>query len=150
MEGLSWLVMLHTLCHLVSLLMHTLCPRIQKNTTLIIKNIDRGQGLNHAIQDAYNLVNILINHHKSSSVTPDLASQLQSYAQEVSVRGAEEVRLSKQNAYMVLDWKVLEQSPVFKHALDRSPAVDAAKHADSEVSEEKREARQDITVMAGA
>ncbi|KAG9687264.1 FAD/NAD(P)-binding domain-containing protein, partial [Aureobasidium melanogenum] len=110
----------------------------------------RGQGLNHAIQDAYNLINILINHHKSSSATSDLPSQLQAYAQEVSVRGSEEVRLSKQNAYMVLDWKVLEQSPVFKHALDRSP-VDAEKRAENEGREEGKGSRQqEVTAMAGA
>lgn len=66
------------------------------------------------------------------------------------MRGAEEVRLSKQNAYMVLDWKVLEQSPVFKHSLDRSPAVDDAKHAESEGPQEEKGARQEITAMAGA
>ncbi|KAG9555690.1 FAD/NAD(P)-binding domain-containing protein, partial [Aureobasidium melanogenum] len=108
----------------------------------------RGQGLNHAIQDAYNLINILIEHYNSSSGTSDLPTQLQAYAQEVSVRGSEEVRLSKQNAYMVLDWKVLEQSPVFKHALDRSP-VDAEKRAESEVREEGKEEQQ-VTAMAGA
>ncbi|KAG9962936.1 FAD/NAD(P)-binding domain-containing protein, partial [Aureobasidium melanogenum] len=108
----------------------------------------RGQGLNHAIQDAYNLINILIEHYNSSSAPSDLPSQLQAYAQEVSVRGSEEVRLSKQNAYMVLDWKVLEQSPVFKHALDRSP-VDDTKRADTEGREEEKGA-QEVTAMAGA
>ncbi|KAH0015596.1 FAD/NAD(P)-binding domain-containing protein, partial [Aureobasidium melanogenum] len=108
----------------------------------------RGQGLNHAIQDAYNLINILIKHHNSSSATSDLPPQLQAYAQEVSVRGSEEVRLSKQNAYMVLDWKVLEQSPVFKHALDRSP-VDDTKRAVTEGREEEKGA-QEVTAMADA
>ncbi|KAH0272552.1 FAD/NAD(P)-binding domain-containing protein, partial [Aureobasidium melanogenum] len=108
----------------------------------------RGQGLNHAIQDAYNLINILIEHYNSSSAPSDLPSQLQAYAQEVSVRGSEEVRLSKQNAYMVLDWKVFEQSPVFKHALDRSP-VDDTKRADTEGREEEKGA-QEVTAMAGA
>ncbi|KAH0362404.1 FAD/NAD(P)-binding domain-containing protein, partial [Aureobasidium melanogenum] len=111
----------------------------------------RGQGLNHAIQDAYNLVNILINHYKtSSSATSDLTSQLQSYAQEVSVRGAEEVRLSKQNAYMVLDWKVLEQSPVFKHALDRSPVGADKKRAETGGQEEGKDVEKEVTAMAGA
>lgn len=138
------------LCHLVSFSIHISAPSCSRNTILTITNIDRGQGLNHAIQDAYNLVNILINHHKtSSSATSNLASQLQSYAQEVSVRGAEEVRLSKQNAYMVLDWKVLEQSPVFKHALDRSP-VDDTKRAESENQEEEKEVTREVTAMAGA
>ncbi|CAD0095884.1 unnamed protein product, partial [Aureobasidium vineae] len=113
----------------------------------------RGQGLNHAIQDAYNLVNILVASHKNSSTSSDLPSQLQSYAQEVSIRGGEEVRLSKQNAYMVLDWKLLEQSPVFKHALDRSPASSNQKEAksnDVEETKEVEEAQQEVTAMVGA
>lgn len=79
---------------------------------------DRGQGLNHALQDAHNLVSALTSHQ-----TPEFASALQSYAEEVVKRGAEEVVLSRQNALMVLDWKLLEQSPVFKHSLDRSPVT---------------------------
>lgn len=51
---------------------------------------------------------------------------------------------------MVLDWKVLEQSPVFKHALDRSP-VDAEKRAENEGREEgKGSGQQEVTAMAGA
>ncbi|KAI4722866.1 FAD/NAD(P)-binding domain-containing protein [Aureobasidium sp. EXF-10727] len=108
----------------------------------------RGQGLNHAIQDAYNLVDILVANHNFP--TPlDLASQLQSYAHEVSVRGAEEVRLSKQNAYMVLDWGLLKQSPVFKHALDKSPAPDNPE-AKAEIADAAREVRREVTAMAGA
>ncbi|THV68741.1 FAD/NAD(P)-binding domain-containing protein [Aureobasidium pullulans] len=104
----------------------------------------RGQGLNHAIQDAYNLVNILTKHYAPSSTSSDLTSELQSYANEVSIRGAEEVRLTKQNAYMVLDWKLLEQSPVFKHALDRSPVVN------KEEGKEVETAQNEVTAMAGA
>jgi len=105
---------------------------------------DRGQGLNHAIQDAYNLVNILTKHYAPSSTSSDLSSELQSYANEVSIRGAEEVRLTKQNAYMVLDWRSLEQSPVFKHALDRSPVVDKKEEKEVET------AQKEVTAMAGA
>lgn len=138
--------MLHTPCHLVST---TQNRPIHRSTILTSRNLDRGQGLNHAIQDAYNLVNILIDHHNSSSATSDLASRLQSYAQEVCIRGSEEARLSKQNAYMVLDWKVLEQSPVFKHALDRSP-VDDTEHAETEDSGTAKRVEKEITAMAGA
>lgn len=85
----------------------------------------RGQGLNHAIQDAYNLVNILA---KSPSASGDeetsLAKQIQNYSDEVARRGADEVNLSKQNAFMALNWKTLHQSPVMKHSLDRSPKTD--------------------------
>jgi len=105
---------------------------------------DRGQGLNHAIQDAYNLVNILTKQYASTSTSSDLSSQLQSYAHEVSIRGAEEVRLTKQNAYMVLDWNLLEQSPVFKHALDRSPVVN------HEEEKQVESTQKEVTAMAGA
>lgn len=50
---------------------------------------------------------------------------------------------------MVLDWKVLEQSPVFKHSLDKSP-VDDTRDTESREPEEEKEARQEITAMAGA
>lgn len=50
---------------------------------------------------------------------------------------------------MVLDWKVLEQSPVFKHALDRSP-VDDTEHAETEDSGTAKRVEKEITAMAGA
>ncbi|KAI5216617.1 hypothetical protein E4T46_07694 [Aureobasidium subglaciale] len=80
---------------------------------------------------------------------PHLTEQLQSYAHEVSTRGAEEVKLSQQNAYMVMDWKMLEQSPIFKHALDRSPASDNKKDG-YENEETAKEAQKDVATMAGA
>ncbi|KEQ97429.1 hypothetical protein AUEXF2481DRAFT_27674 [Aureobasidium subglaciale EXF-2481] len=85
----------------------------------------------------------------SLSASPDLTEQLQSYAHEVSTRGAEEVKLSQQNAYMVMDWKMLEQSPIFKHALDRSPASDNKKDG-YENEETAKEAQKDVATMAGA
>jgi len=89
-------------------------------------------------------VDILTKHYAPGSTSSDLSSELQSYANEVSIRGAEEVRLTKQNAYMVLDWKLLEQSPVFKHALDRSPVVDKKEEKEVET------AQNEVTAMAGA
>ncbi|KAI5238298.1 FAD/NAD(P)-binding domain-containing protein [Aureobasidium subglaciale] len=122
---------------------HAMPPREQHYTS------NRGQGLNHAIQDAYNLVNILTVHHASLSAFPDLTERIQSYAHEVSIRGAEEVRLSMQNAYMVMDWKMLEQSPVFKHALDRSPTSYVKKNGDED-EETAKEAQKDVAALAGA
>ncbi|KAL1296774.1 hypothetical protein AAFC00_000237 [Neodothiora populina] len=86
----------------------------------------RGQGMNHAIQDAYNLVSFLTASRSDISEHPEsaqLANDIQSYSDEVARRGAEEVKLTTQSAYMSLSWKSLPESPIIKHALDRSPQV---------------------------
>ena len=102
----------------------------------------RGQGLNHAIQDAYNLVNILSDFSKLRSSGNDtkgqLAEKIQDYSDEVAKRGAEEVNMSKQNAMMTLDWNLLQNSPFMKHGLNKSPAQDSQK-SDAGGSEDRDE-----------
>lgn len=90
----------------------------------------RGQGLNHAIQDVYNLVRVLTtpasSEDCSESEQMQLAKDIQEYSDEAVSRGAAEIRLSIQNAFMALNWKTFEQSPMMKHALDKSPSIPLA------------------------
>ena len=81
----------------------------------------RGQGLNHAIQDAYNLVSILTKSASASTDPDTLGKQIQDYSDEVASRGAAEVELSRTQAFMALNWKTLQESPFMKHGVDRSP-----------------------------
>lgn len=67
----------------------------------------RGQGLNHAIQDAYNLAEAV------KAVQDDSARQtevLAAYSNEVVQRGAEETSMSRQNAYMALSYQGFKDS----------------------------------------
>ncbi|KAH8812897.1 hypothetical protein F5884DRAFT_786622 [Xylogone sp. PMI_703] len=77
----------------------------------------RGQGLNHAICDAGNLVDAL---KKVAAGTVNLEDAISAYSGEVVRRGADEVLISKQNALMMLDWDQLMDSPILKRSLERS------------------------------
>lgn len=135
------------------------------------KKKDRGQGLNHALQDAHNLVSLLTAHlspggtpnptssSSTASSSSDLAPSLDLYTHEVATRGAQEVSLSHQNALMVLDWQLLEQSPVFKHALDKSPVTDNGDskaeaqgqgRGESGFEGQSRGVEREVTAIAGA
>ncbi|KAL9087409.1 MAG: hypothetical protein Q9165_006706 [Trypethelium subeluteriae] len=81
----------------------------------------RGQGLNHAIQDVFNLVKTLKALHPDGS---NLASSIEDYSQEVVRRGADEVLNSKKSGYMFLDWDQLKNSPLMKHGLKKSKLED--------------------------
>lgn len=78
---------------------------------------DRGQGLNHAIDDAAKYVATL---GAVKSGQENLKSGISAYESEMVARGGEEVRLSKMNTEMVHDWDRLVQSPLFKMMLQRS------------------------------
>ncbi|KAI9807525.1 MAG: hypothetical protein M1825_005465 [Sarcosagium campestre] len=76
----------------------------------------RGQGLNHAICDAANLVSAI---KKANSGEAYLADTIQAYEDEMIPRGADEVNGSKQNALMVMDWDRLMQSPMMTRGLKK-------------------------------
>lgn len=103
---------------------------------------DRGQGLNNGIQDVYNLVSLLTSQTSAFSTpggttngtangeteapnapSPDLATAIQAYSDEVAKRGGAEVETSRHNAFMTLDWEKLKESPLFKHALNKMPVA---------------------------
>jgi 2-polyprenyl-6-methoxyphenol hydroxylase-like FAD-dependent oxidoreductase len=71
---------------------------------------DRGQGLNHSIQDAVNLVEAL----QSVSNGTSLAEAVSAYDEELVKRGADEVRTSVHSAILSHDAKKLMEAPVMK------------------------------------
>ena len=78
---------------------------------------DRGQGLNHAINDSVNFVAALQKVQKGEA---SLEEAISAYDDEVVKRGADEVVLSKQSGLMFLNWDQLMNSPVMKAGLSRN------------------------------
>ncbi|KAL7625133.1 hypothetical protein AAE478_004347 [Parahypoxylon ruwenzoriense] len=72
----------------------------------------RGQGLNHAIADAFKLVELLANLETQSR-----EQLIGAYETEMRARGGEEVRLSELNSFMMHDWENIAQSPLLKRGL---------------------------------
>lgn len=83
----------------------------------------RGQGLNHALDDAGKLVKLLTGSSgRSQNEVIDV------YETEMRARAGEEVRLSEMNSYMLHDWAQVRQSPLMTRQLakgtrDEPPAV---------------------------
>lgn len=81
----------------------------------------RGQGGNHAIQDAHNFVQAV----QKIALAPiedraGLQKQLiQDYSNEVATRGAEETQLSIKNGYMCMAYHDFKESPYMKQGLSR-------------------------------
>ena len=85
--------------------------------------IDRGQGLNHAINDATNIVAAIT---KVSNQEAKLKDVISAYDKEVVRRGADEVLASRENAYMMLDLSRIMDSPIIKRSLERGKVDDEA------------------------
>ena len=81
----------------------------------------RGQGLNHAICDAANFVKGMSKLKVGTGGNGEvgLAKAIQEYDEEVVKRGADEVKTSKLNAEMMLDWDLIMQSPIVKGGLSK-------------------------------
>ena len=77
---------------------------------------DRGQGLNHAICDVYNLVNAIQKVVRGEAKLEDV---IESYAEDSRKRGGDEVKASRQTAYMLLDWNQVVQAPLIAEGIDR-------------------------------
>ncbi|MCJ1470410.1 hypothetical protein MMC07_009055 [Pseudocyphellaria aurata] len=82
-------------------------------------SFQRGQGLNHAITDASELISAITKHWDSNK---GLASEVRAhvidaYETEMIVRGGEEVRSGEENSKMVHDWEKVRQSSLFKKGL---------------------------------
>jgi 2-polyprenyl-6-methoxyphenol hydroxylase-like FAD-dependent oxidoreductase len=75
-----------------------------------LMNSDRGQGLNHSIQDAVNLVKALETVHDGTT----LAEAISAYDVELVKRGSDEVRTSVHSAILSHDAKKLMEAPVMK------------------------------------
>lgn len=78
----------------------------------------RGQGLNHAIQDAHNFVQGMAKLKICPGVTR--AEIVDEYSEDVVKRGAEETLLSTKNGYMMLAYDDFKESPYMKHGLSKT------------------------------
>lgn len=76
----------------------------------------RGQGLNHAIQDAFNFVEAMKKVRDGEAKKEEI---VQEYSDEVAKRGAEETTMSTKNAYMMLAYEDFKESPYMKHGLSK-------------------------------
>lgn len=81
----------------------------------------RGQGGNHAIQDAQNFVEAMkrIAAAARDDRAESQANIIQEYSDEVAKRGAEETSLSIKNGRMMLAYDDFKESPYFKQGLSR-------------------------------
>ncbi|MCJ1477622.1 hypothetical protein MMC13_006295 [Lambiella insularis] len=76
----------------------------------------RGQGLNHAICDVSNVVTAIENVRDGKTSLKDAIS---AYDEEVVPRGKDEVLVSRQSAFMLLEWSQMENSPIMQRSLER-------------------------------
>jgi 2-polyprenyl-6-methoxyphenol hydroxylase-like FAD-dependent oxidoreductase len=76
----------------------------------------RGQGANHSICDASNLVDAIVKIHAGEGSRED---EITGYDKEAIKRGAEEVRLSLDSAQNVHVWENLMASPMMQHGLTK-------------------------------
>ncbi|MCJ1265933.1 hypothetical protein MMC22_005815 [Lobaria immixta] len=76
----------------------------------------RGQGLNHSIMDASQLIKAVTGHWRSDTglTSEARASAIDAYEAEMIARGGEEIRLGEENSKMLHDWDKVRQSPVFR------------------------------------
>lgn len=89
--------------------------------------LDRGQGLNHCIQDISNLLTAITSLLPPSSTdttdspaTTTQASAISAYDTELIKRGAEEVENSRKNSMLVHDFEEFMESPVLKQGYARA------------------------------
>ena len=101
-------------CLLVSCLFLGRSKEDGRNELITLRYLDRGQGLNHAVCDAANLVDAVLNRG-----TESLEEAITAYDEELVKRGAAEVNLSVKNALMVHDWDLVMDSPAMKHGIKK-------------------------------
>lgn len=77
----------------------------------------RGQGLNHALEDAARLVTALTAVFKDG--TQSLPDAVAAYEEEMVARAGQEVEVTSRAARAGHDWNLLTQSPMFKHGANK-------------------------------
>ncbi|KIW07627.1 hypothetical protein, variant [Verruconis gallopava] len=82
-----------------------------------VMTYQRGQGLNHSINDAVKLVEAV---KKFWSNDDEQAQAIAEYEAEMKNRAGTEVRMGTANTEMLHDWEKALQSPVFKKGLKKS------------------------------
>ena len=80
----------------------------------------RGQGLNHAITDAWKIVQAIEKHwhgEKEGFSREERAKAIDEYEKEMIPRGSEEVRLGEMNTKMMHDWERVKHTPAVRQGL---------------------------------
>lgn len=78
----------------------------------------RGQGLNHAIQDAYTACKAIESFwNKGDFTIEQRANAIQFYEDEMISRTGEEVRLSEESSVNMHDWTKIMQSPIILNGM---------------------------------
>lgn len=78
----------------------------------------RGQGLNHALKDAFTAFKAVETFWNPKEIVPEKRKQaIVNYETEMIDRTGEEVRLSEKNSVAVHDWEQIMQSPSMKQGM---------------------------------
>lgn len=89
--------------------MNLIYPFRDERTNL---HVEQGQGVNHSITDAGNLV-------ESQKTNTHQCSAISQYEEEMIIRAGEELHLSIIHTKMLDDWSKVIESPVLKSALTK-------------------------------
>lgn len=84
---------------------------------LISQYIDRGQGLNNALQDSSNFVAAMISVAKAEK---NLADAIDAYDKEVLERGMLEMDISLKQTMLIHNWDTVMQSPMVKMGMHQA------------------------------
>lgn len=78
----------------------------------------RGQGLNHALMDSFQLHKAIVKFWSSGNFSSEQrTAAITAYEDEMIPRGGEEVRLSEANSIAMHDWEKVMQSPSMKKGM---------------------------------
>lgn len=80
----------------------------------------RGQGGNHAVQDAYNFVEMVKKISAATENREEMQQRLmREYSDEVAKRGGDETELSIKNGMFLMNYTNFKDSPYNKQGLNR-------------------------------
>jgi 2-polyprenyl-6-methoxyphenol hydroxylase-like FAD-dependent oxidoreductase len=85
---------------------------------MLLTVLDRGQGLNNALEDASRLLTELTAVFRDKSKDQKVA--IAEYEVEVVARGGLEVEITAKQARAAHNWKILMESPMFKHGANKT------------------------------
>ncbi len=97
---------------MLSITLDLITTRVETFSSANVALPDRGQGLNHCICDASHLLDAI---ERVRAQETSFTEAISAYDAEIVPRGAEEVKCSVENGFMLHDWEKIQQSPVFRN-----------------------------------